>query len=140
MEPRDEPCYRQVLALVWAFVATAEAIRQGGVLAIDICDLEWGAARRDAPNDGRVGADRAIVTELSTPSPSRFVRQMAAFVRNEDGSWRRDDERHDNVLVDTSRLLGLLADHQVDATVATSFGGADLPTGLRAVIGHRRTP
>ena len=64
---------------------------------------------------------------------------MAVFVRNEDGSWRRDDERHDNVLIDTSRLPGLLADHQVDATVAASFGAESLPAGLRAIIGHRRT-
>ena len=64
---------------------------------------------------------------------------MAVFVRNEDGTWRRDDERHDNVLIDTSRLPGLLADHQVDVTVATSFGAETLPAGLSAVIGHRRT-
>jgi len=68
------------------------------------------------------------------------VRQMAVFFRNQDGSWRRDDERHDNVLIDTSRLPGLLADHEVDATVAASFGFETLPIGLRAVVGHRRTP
>lgn len=123
-----------------AFVAASEALRPGGVLAVDICDLEWGAARRDAPNLGRVGDDWAIVTELSTPSPDRFVRQMAVFVRNDDGSWRRDDERHDNVLVDTSRLPGLLAAHQVDATVGASFGDETLPVGLRAVVGRRRAP
>ncbi|HEX6395378.1 MAG TPA: class I SAM-dependent methyltransferase [Acidimicrobiales bacterium] len=121
-----------------AFVAAAEALRPGGLLMVDICDLEWGTARRDAATAGRVGEDWAIITEYSTPSPSRFVRQMAAFVRNEDGSWRRDDERHDNVLIDTSRLPGLLARHQVDATVTTSFGGETLPVGLRAVIGRRR--
>ena len=64
---------------------------------------------------------------------------MAVFVRNQDGSWRRDDERHDNVLIDTSRLPSLLADHQVDATVAAAFGAETLLPGLRAVIGHRRT-
>ena len=121
-----------------AFVAAAEALRPGGVLAIDICDLEWGTARRDAPNYGGVGEDWAIVTEFSMPSPDRFVRQMAAFIRNDDGSWRRDDERHDNVLIDTSRLPDLLAAHMVDATVATSFGGETLPGGLRAVVGRRR--
>jgi SAM-dependent methyltransferase len=121
-----------------AFVAAAEALRPGGVLAVDICDLEWGAARRDAPNLGRAGEDWAIVTEFSVPTPARFVRKMAVFVRNQDGSWRRDDERHDNVLIDTSRLPELLAGHRVDATVATSFGTETLPIGLRAVVGHRR--
>jgi hypothetical protein len=95
-------------------------------------------ARRDAPNLGRVGEYWAIVTEFSMPSPARFVRQMAVFVRNEDGTWRRDDERHDNVLIDTALLPGLLEDHQVEATVAASFGPETLPVGLRAVIGHRR--
>ena len=121
-----------------AFVAAAEALRPGGVLAVDICDLEWGVARTDAPNYGRVGEDWAIVTEFSMPAPDRFVRQMAVFVRNDDGSWRRDDERHDNVLVDTSRLPALLADHDVDATVAPSFGDEALPVGLRAVVGTKR--
>jgi len=122
-----------------AFIAAAAALRPGGVLAVDICDLEWGVARQGAPNLGRVGEDWAIVTEFSMPSPARFVRQMAVFVRNQDGSWRRDDERHDNVLIDTSRLPSLLADHQVDATVGAAFGAETLLPGLRAVIGHRRT-
>ena len=121
-----------------AFVAAAEALRPGGVLAVDICDLEWGTARRDAANLGRAGEDWAIITEFSSPSPTRFVRQMAVFARNQDGTWRRDDERHDNVLIDTTRLPGLLAQHQVDATVTTAFGAETLPVGLRAVIGYRQ--
>lgn len=121
-----------------AFVAAAEALRPGGVLAVDVCDLEWGVVRRGAPNLGRVGDEWAIITEFSMPSPTRFVRQMAVFVRNQDGSWRRDDERHDNVLINTSYLPVLLADHLVDATVRTSFGTETLPAGLRAVIGYRR--
>lgn len=121
-----------------AFIAAAGALRPGGVLAVDICDLDWGASRRDAPTYARAAEDWAIVTEFSMPSPSRFVRQMAVFVRNDDGSWRRDDERHDNVLIDTSRLPGLLAEHGLDATVAPAFGDEILPEGLRAVIGRKR--
>ena len=123
-----------------AFVSAANALRPGGLLAVDICDLEWGEARVDAPTAARVGEDWAIITEYSMPSRARFVRQMAVFVRNEDGSWRRDDERHDNVLIDTSRLPGLLADHRVEATVRASFGSETLPVGLRAVVGHRLAP
>ena len=73
------------------------------------------------------------------PAPNRFVRQMAIFVRDDDGGWRRDDERHDNVLIDTAALPPLLARHGVDATVADAFGRESLPTGLRAVVGHRAT-
>jgi SAM-dependent methyltransferase len=120
-----------------AFVSAAQSLRPGGLLAVDICDLEWGVAHGDAANLGRAGDDWAIITEFSMPSPTRFVRQMAVFLRNGDGSWRRDDERHDNVLIDTSRLPGLLDQHKVDTTITTSFGEESLPVGLHAVIGHR---
>jgi SAM-dependent methyltransferase len=120
-----------------AFVAIARALRPGGVLAIDLCDLEWGRVRRDAPVHARVSDDWAIITEYSMPSPDRFVRQMATFLRNDDGSWRRDDERHDNVLIDTSRVPGLLAEHGVEAHRSPSFGSEANPPGLVAVVGSR---
>jgi SAM-dependent methyltransferase len=119
-----------------ALVAIARAVRPGGLFAIDICDLEWGETRRNAPNLGRVGDDWAIITEFSVPSPRRFVRQIATFVRNDDGSWQRDDERHENVLIDTSQVPATLAPHGVDVTVATSFGTEILPVGLRVLIGR----
>ena len=65
---------------------------------------------------------------------------MAILMRNEDGSWRRDDERYDNVLIDTSRVPALLGEHGVDATVETSFGTEELPEGLHAIIGRARRP
>ena len=120
-----------------ALAAAAQALRPDGILAIDLCDLEWGEARRSAPNLGRVGDNWAIVTEFSVPSSDRFVRHMAVFVRDDDGSWRRDDERHDNVLIDTSQVPTLLARHGVESRVALSFGAEQLPIGLRTVIGHR---
>lgn len=120
-----------------ALVAIATALRRDGVLAIDLCDLEWGELRRDAPSAGWAGDDWAIVTEFSVPRPERFVRQIAAFLKNPDGSWRRDDERHENVLVDTSRVPGLLAEHGVQATVAPSFGSERLAPGLYAIKGRR---
>jgi len=120
-----------------ALVGIAEALRPGGVLAIDLCDLEWADARRDLSSQGRVGNDWAIITQFSVPSANRFVREMTTFVRNDDGTWRRDDERHDNVLIDTTRVPALLAPHGVEAHVAASFGSEELPTGLRALIGHR---
>ena len=118
-----------------SLVAMAEALRPGGVLAIDLCDLEWGATRQDqAPKVWRTD-DWALMTEFSLPTPTRYVREMTTFVRQQDGSWRRDDERHDNVLIDTSAVPALLARHGVDATVSSSFGGAELPIGLVAVVG-----
>ena len=120
-----------------ALWAIATALRPGGVLAVDICDLEWGQARRDAPNLGRVSDDWAIITEFSIPSPNHFVREMTTFILEDSGSWRRDHERHDNVLIDTQTIPSALADVGVQATVGTSFGTETLPTGLRVVTGQK---
>lgn len=120
-----------------ALVAIAEALAPGGVLAFDICDLEWGRARVDAPNFSKADRDWAIVTRFSVPEPRLFVRDITTFLRNEDNTWRRDDEHHDNVLIDTSRVPGLLAAHGVEAAVGSSFGIESLPAGLKVVTGRR---
>jgi SAM-dependent methyltransferase len=120
-----------------SLLAIAEALRPSGVLAIDLCDLEWAAVRADQRPVGWVGEDWALVTEFSVPSPDRFVRQMATFSRNDDGTWRRDDERHDNVMVDVSTVPTLLAEHGVEAEVRDAFGDEELPTGLKVVVGRK---
>jgi SAM-dependent methyltransferase len=118
--------------------ALAEALNPGGLLVTDLCDIEWGRARQDIPSNGRVGEDWAIVTLWSVPTPDRFVRDMTTFLRNEDGTWRRDDEHHDNVLIEVSRVPALLAEHGVDAVVGDSFGDEELPVGLKTIVGTRR--
>ena len=126
-------------ALDRALVAVARALKPGGVLAIDLADLRWGEVRRDLEQHSRVADDWAIVSRYSQPTPARYVREMTTFLKNADGSWRRDDERHDNVLVDTARVPALLADHGVEARVSASFGDETLPDGL-AVITGRKAP
>jgi hypothetical protein len=84
-----------------------------------------------------MGDDWAIVVEISIPAHDRLVRSMAAFLPNDDGTWRRDDEVHDNVLIDTSRVPGLLAEAGISADLGTSFGTETLPVGLKAVVGRR---
>jgi SAM-dependent methyltransferase len=125
-------------ALDRALVAAAGALRPEGLLAIDLCDFDWARLRPQSISQGRVGDDWAIVSIQSSPTPDRYVREMTTFVRNDDGTWRRDDERHDNVLIDTSRVPALLAEHGVDAHVATAFGGEALPPGLMTIIGTKR--
>ena len=120
-----------------ALAAAADALRPGGVLALDLCDLRYGELRRDEPNSSRIADDWAIVTRFSLPRPNLFVREIAAFLRNDDGTWRRDDERHENVLVDTALVPALLAEHGVQARVAESFGDEELPDGLVAIVGHK---
>jgi SAM-dependent methyltransferase len=120
-----------------ALVAMAGALRPGGVLAIDICDLEFGRVRAGELPVGRAGADWAVITQFSTPAPDRFVRDITTFVPDGTGAWRRGGERHENVLVDTSLIPALLESHGVTAVVGTAFGEAELPPGIRAVTGVR---
>jgi SAM-dependent methyltransferase len=120
-----------------ALAAIAGALRPGGVLAFDVCDLEFGRIRAGEPNFARVGPDWAVITEFSAPAPDRFVRDITTFVPDGAGAWRRSREHHENVLVDTSLIPDLLAAHGVTATVGTSFGAAELPPGLHAVTGVR---
>lgn len=127
----DEEAVRSSLA------AAADALLPGGVLLVDLADIGFGEARRDAPDFGRYEDDWAIVTRYELPAPNRFVRRMAIFTRTGPDTWRRDDERHDNVLIDTSVVPALLAEHGVIATVADSFGDEQLPPGLVTVIGER---
>ncbi len=124
-------------AIDQALVSMAGALRPGGVLAIDICDLEYGQIRAGTENVGRVGPDWAVITEFSAPAPDRFVRDITTFVPDGAGAWRRGGERHENVLVDTARIPALLAGRGVQATVESRFGDAELPLGMRAVIGVR---
>lgn len=120
-----------------ALVALAGALRRNGVLAFDLCDFEWGDARSDVPPQVWSGDDWVLITRTSVPQRRIFRRDMITFVRTGD-VWRRDDETHDNVLVDTGRIPTVLAQLGIDAEVRPSFGDETLPTGLVAIVGHRR--
>jgi hypothetical protein len=103
-----------------------------------VCDLSWAARRRDAPPFVAVEPDWTLVTRYSTPSADRFVRDITTFVKTPDGTFRRSDERHENVLVDVATLPAFLERHGLDATVRAAFGSETLPPGLSAVVGTRR--
>jgi len=128
---------RDAASIERGLLAIGRALRPGGVLALDLCDLEWARARADAPPGGWLGEEWALITQFSVPAPDRFVRQMATFVRQDDGSWRRGDERHENVLIDTAGVPALLAQVGVEAEVRESFGDERLPAGLRTIVGRR---
>src|SRR5215469_332297 len=126
-------------AIDQALIAIARALQPDGLLALDVCDLEWGRARRDTPTFAQAGDDWAIITKFSIPTADRFIRDITTFLPNPDGSWRRDSEHHENVLIDTARIPALLRQHGVEAQVGASFGAETNPAGLRVVIGHKLT-
>ena len=120
----------------WGVIASA--LKPGGLLMVDICDLEWGRARKEAPPHARQGDGWAVITEFARPRPDLFVREITTFVRTQDGTYRRDHERHDNVLVDTSGLPAKLAQLGLDVTIGKSFGTEEPLVGLHTVIGHKQ--
>ena len=120
-----------------ALASMAGALRPGGVLAIDILDLDYGRIRAGEPPAGRAEPNWAIITAFSVPAPDRFARDITTFVPDGAGGWRRSREHHENVLVDTSLIPAMLADSGVRARVGTSFGAAELPPGMRTVTGRK---
>jgi SAM-dependent methyltransferase len=124
-------------ALDRVLIASARALRPGGVLALDLCDRAWGEHRVDSPPHARIGDDWAIITEFETPAPDRFVRFISTFVRRPDGSWRRDDERHDNVLVDTSVIPESLVAQGMSAEIRPAFGSEQPLPGLVVLHGTK---
>jgi hypothetical protein len=78
-----------------------------------------------------------LSTPTSRPAPDRFARQITVFIRNKDGSRRRDDERRDNVLIDTAQVPALLAAEHIEVTVTSAFGTEQLPAELAVLIGRR---
>jgi SAM-dependent methyltransferase len=124
-------------ALEAALAAAANALRPGGVLALDLLDRRYGDDMPVDESRGRVGDDWAVVVKLSRPHERLYVREMTTFIRNEDGTWRRDDERHENILVETTRIPAFLATHGLTARIAESFGEENLPSGLVAIVGNR---
>ena len=120
-----------------ALIAMADALAPAGVIAFDVCDLELGRVRRDDPPFGTAGPDWAIITELSTPAVDRIVRDITTFLPNADGTWRRDSEHHENVLLESSRIPALLRTRGISARVHAAFGVETLPIGMRVIIGRR---
>ena len=120
-----------------ALVAIANALRPGGVVALDLCDLEWGAARQDGPTTPMSVPIGRSLRGSRHPGRTCSCATSRPSSPSPDGSWRRDDEHHENVLIDTSRVPALMREHGVDVEVRASFGTETLPTGLRAVVGHR---
>jgi SAM-dependent methyltransferase len=131
-------CYLPSLdAIERALLAMARALRPGGVMATDLEDLEYGTARADVHEHTKVDDEWAIFTRYENPTPDHYVRDMTTFVRNDDGTWRRGHERHDNVLLEVRALPALLAAEGVEAVVQPTFGTWELPVGLYALVGRK---
>jgi hypothetical protein len=99
--------------------------------------IDRGMIARTVPNQARVAEDWVLVSEFSVPEPTRFIRRHISFLRAEDDFWRRDEEVHHNVLIDTSLIPAFLSEQGVVAQLGNSFGNEALPTGLVTIIGGK---
>ena len=110
----------------------ARALRPGGSLATDLVRPRVGRrprrrarARRGSATTGR--SSRAF----SVPAPDQLRARHDDVRAQPDGSWRRDDEHHDNVMVDTARVPALLAAEGVDGRGASLVRRREeLPVGV----------
>jgi SAM-dependent methyltransferase len=121
-----------------ALVACARALRPGGVLALDLEDLTTRDAQMARPPSGWVGDDWALVVERVSDAPDHFARLHTSFVREDDGRYRRERERHDNVLIDVHAVVPpLLEAEGLEVEVRRSFGTETNMEGLLVVVARR---
>jgi len=115
----------------------AQAVRPGGVIAIDLMTPRYSELRVADAVHAKVEDDWVIVTRFSQPEPCRFDRMITVFRRAGD-SWRRSDEIHRNLTFDVDASLNLLRDNGIDARCRAAFGDERLPDGLAVLTGIRR--
>jgi len=121
-----------------ALVACARALRPGGVLAVDLEDLSTRDAQMARPPAAWVGDDWAMFMERVSDSPTHFARVQTVFMREDDGRYRREHERHDNVLIDVPGVVpALLEAEGLDVSVGLSFGAETNMEGLMVVVASR---
>lgn len=129
----DEVAVKESLQVI------AGALRPGGILAMDMFDLRLVDNFPMRRTEGKVTDDWAIISFLDVPRPNRLRNAHSVFVRNGDETWRREDEVHTQVLIDTTKVPELLAEHGVEAEVGDSFADVRMtpPWGLVTLTGHR---
>jgi hypothetical protein len=95
-------------------------------------------AQLTRPPTAWVGDDWALVIERVSDAPDHFARVHTIFEREDDGRYRRDLERHDNVLIDVRAVVPpLLAAEGLDVEVGRSFGTETNMDGLLVVVARR---
>lgn len=121
-----------------ALVACARSLRPGGVLALDLEDLSTRDSQMARPPAAWVGDDWAMFMERVSDGPTHFARAMTTFLREDDGRYRREHERHDNVLIDVRDVVPpLLEVEGLDVHVGLSFGTETNMEGLMVIVATR---
>lgn len=114
--------------------AAVAALRPGGLLVMDVCDLTWGQTRSAAETVVREGDGWWLETVYSLPRPDTYVRDMTIRMSTPTGT-RQSRGRHVNRLFDLYQLVAELRADGVPADLHDTLGGALLPPGMLALIG-----
>jgi SAM-dependent methyltransferase len=121
-----------------ALVACARALRPRGVLALDLEDLSTRDAQMARPPAVWVGEDWAMFMERVSDGATHFGRAMTTLVKENDGRYRREQERQDIVLIDVRAVVPpLLAAEGLEVEVGLSFGNESNMEGLMVVVATR---
>jgi hypothetical protein len=76
--------------------------------------------------------------ERVSDGPTHLARSMTVFMQEDDGRYRREHERHDNVLIDVPGVVpGLLEAQGLRTEIRRSFGDEVNMEGLMVVIGRK---
>jgi SAM-dependent methyltransferase len=122
-----------------ALRACASAVRPGGLLALDLEDVSLLDAPSSWVRRGFLGDDWALVTDHASDGPNHYARLMTVFVQEPSGLYRKEFERHDNVLIDVAGAVGpLLVAEGLDVDIGVSFGSETNMAGLMVVKATRK--
>ena len=80
-------------------------------------------------------APDTVTDELELPAGDYDI---AIFAADAAGCYRRESERHDNVLVEVAALVPpLLAAEGLEVRIGDGFDGEPLMPGLKTIVAHR---
>jgi hypothetical protein len=82
--------------------------------------------------------DWVLVMERASDHARHYARLHTIFVREDDGRYRRESERHDNTLIDVREVVPpLLEAEGLRVEVGDAFGSETNMEGLMVVVGRR---
>jgi SAM-dependent methyltransferase len=120
-----------------AVLGMAEALTDGGIMIIDVCDLAYGDSRPGVRHATVDGVGWSIDTTTVFEPPDRFIRGMTTRVDEPDGKVRTGHETHINVLIDTAGLMSSLVSHGHSVSLEDAIGSYRLPEGMRMLTIRR---
>ena len=121
-----------------ALAAMAGALRPGGLLAFDVCDLTYGEGRADGPGRGWVAKDWALVTEFSrSRPPTGSCARWRSSAATTTGPGDATTSATTTSCSTSPRSRGCCGPTASPPRCATRSATEALPAGLKVVVGRK---